>query len=93
MGLAEMQFSILQQQYGKVDKVDESTYLKGNMKVFRRYGMYYIENTSVGFLNAIFIDGKDAWFISCEAQNGSTSEFLQYQGLFQRIVDSFERVK
>ena len=91
--LAAMQMDILRKQFGRVDPIQEENFTVDSCSAFRRYGMYYIEKNTVGYLNAIIVNGSDAWFFSCEAQNKSQGEFLLYQGVFQKIVDSFERVK
>lgn len=91
--LADLQIDILQKQFGRVDRIHEANFTVDSCNGFLRYGMYYMEQNTVGYLNAIIVNGNDAWFFSCEAQNKSQGEFLLYQEVFQKIVDSFRRVK
>jgi hypothetical protein len=91
--LTKDQLDLLYKQYGRVEINDEQYFTINSCKAFRRYGLFYTENSKIGFLNAIIIHGKDAWLFSFEAQNMSTGEFLQYQGLFEMILQSFERVE
>jgi hypothetical protein len=90
--LTQMQIDMMHQNFGRVEIVEENKIVLDSCSAFRRYGMYFVENNKVGFLNVIIVHGNDAWFFSCEAQNKADGEFLKYQGVFQEIVESFQRV-
>ncbi len=91
--LAQAQIEMMHQNLGRVEIVNESNIILDSCAAFRRYGMYYVENNKVGFLDVIIVSGNTAWFFSCEAQNKFDGEFLKYQGVFQQIVDSFQRIR
>jgi hypothetical protein len=91
--LANMQLQVLHENVGRVDVVDQSEFVVDGCKAIRTYGMFAEESGTVGFLSAIIISGDEVWFFSCEAQNNATGEFLNYQGVFQAILESFKRVK
>jgi hypothetical protein len=91
--LAQMQIDMMHQNFDRVVPIDERTIVIDSCAAFRRYGTYRVENNEVGFLDVIIVHGNDAWFFSCEAQNKQDAEFLKYQGVFQQIVESFQRMK
>lgn len=86
--LAATQLEMLHQQSGRVELVNESTITIDSCGAFRRYGMFYNENSKVGFLMTIVVKGNRAWFFSCNAQNMTNGEFLRYQGVFEEIVET-----
>lgn len=90
--LEQMQIDMMHQNFGRVEIVEEKNFIVDSCSAFRRYGMYYVDNNKVGFLNVIIVHGTDAWLFSCEAQNKQDGEFLKYQGVFQQIVESFQRI-
>ncbi|HEU4717023.1 MAG TPA: hypothetical protein VFU15_04290 [Bacteroidia bacterium] len=90
--LADLQLKMLHDAAGHVDVVQENLFTVDSCQSFQRYGMYDMEDSRVGFLDAIIIHGDDVWFFSCEAQNKNQGEFLRYQGVFEKIVESFHRV-
>ncbi|CAN5915106.1 hypothetical protein BH11BAC7_BH11BAC7_20250 [soil metagenome] len=92
-GLANMQLQILHENVGRVDLVEKSNFIVDGCKATRQYGMFSEETGTVGFLSAIIISGNEVWFFSCEAQNNKPGDFLNYQGVFQQILESFKKAK
>jgi hypothetical protein len=86
--LAATQLEMLHQQSGRVELVNESAITIDSCSAFRRYGMFYNDNSKVGFLMTIVVKGNRAWFFSCNAQNMTNGEFLRYQGVFEEIVET-----
>lgn len=92
-GLANMQLQVLHENVGRVDIVEQSDFVVDGCQATRHYGMFSEETGTVGFLSAIIISGDDVWFLSCEAQNNKPGDFLNYQGVFQEILESFKKAK
>lgn len=74
----------------RVDVVDEVYLTIDSCKAFRRFGMYYTEEGTVGFLDAIVVKGTTLYVISCAAQNSTKGEFLKYQSVFETLVLSLQ---
>ncbi|HET6993205.1 MAG TPA: hypothetical protein VFJ43_17860 [Bacteroidia bacterium] len=92
--LAKRQIDMMHQYYDRVEPpIDENNIAVDSCDAFRRYGMYYSGNEKFGYLNVIIIKNTDVWFFSCVAQNNANAEFLKYQGVFQEILESIQRVK
>ncbi|MDQ3108491.1 MAG: hypothetical protein M3R17_01230 [Bacteroidota bacterium] len=91
-GLSNMQLHILHENVGRVFIIEKSDFVLDGCEATRSYGTFTEESGTVGFLSAIIISGDDVWFFSCEAQNNKEGEFLNYQGVFQRILESFKKV-
>ncbi len=90
--LAMMQIQLLHENMERVEVVEESYLTIDSCKAFRRFGKYYSDNVNVGFLDVIIVSGNTAWLFSCASENNEQGDFLKYQGLFQEIVESFQRV-
>lgn len=88
--LAADMLNMRHQNAGRVELVDEAYLTIDSCKSFRRYGMYYTEDSKIGFLDAIIVHGNTIYVISCAAQNKEQGEFLKYQAVFENLVLSVE---
>ena len=91
--LAADQLNILHQAINRVEVIDEEYFTLKKTTGFRRYGMYTVDNITVGFMNAILINGNDVYVFNCVADNSKPGEFLAYQAVFDELVESFETIK
>jgi hypothetical protein len=88
--LAGDMLNMLHNTVGRVDLVDESYLTIDSCKSFRRYGMYYTNESKFGFLDAIIVHGSNVFVISCTAPNMQQGEFLKYQSVFENLVLSVQ---
>lgn len=91
--LAADQLNLLHQAINRVEVIDEQYFTLNKTTGFRRYGMYTIDNITVGFMNAILINGNNVYVFNCIADNSKPGDFLAYQAVFDEMVESFEIIK
>ncbi len=91
--LGQMQIQNLHENADRVELVNEIFYEQDSCQVLRRFGMYSDDSGTIGFLYAILLNRDNVWFLTCESPNNVAGQFLNYQGVFQEVLESFKSLK
>jgi hypothetical protein len=91
--LVAMQMQVLHENVGHVVPIDKTTLTIDSCSAIRYHGTFTDARGTTGFMSAIILSGNDLWFLNCEAPNNKQGEFLNYEGVFESVLESFKRVK
>jgi hypothetical protein len=91
--LANMQLQVLHENVEHVVPIDKMNIIIDSCKAIRCHGTFTDQRGTTGFMSAIILSGNDLWFLNCEAPNNKQGEFLNYEGVFEAVLESFKRTK